>query len=232
MKKILLVLSIMAAGINTYAQSDGKKEALDIMRNLVNTYSSQSALNFDIAYKYFMEESPAVLLDSLYGQCKLSGDRYWYQLDNTESIKTAGMLVMIFKDDEIIYLSKPSANISAGSPLSAIDSMLIKSPGVSCEVTEESGLQSVVLNFPAHPNYKKLVFRVNKQSGYLVSVTSTVQDEQKRWAVIEAKFSNYSTGGFDNSFFDTTRYFIKQGNEYVAGVLYENFRVFLGNPGM
>lgn len=232
MKRILLSLSIIVTGITTYAQNDGKKEAMDILRQLVNTYSSQSALSFDISYKYFMEASPAILLDSLYGQCKLSGDHYWYRLDNTESIKTAGMLVMIFKDDEIIYLSKPTANISAGSPLAAIDSMLIESPGISCEVSEENGLQSVVLNFSAHPNYKKLVYRVNKQTGYLVSVTGIVRNEQKNYAVIEAQFSNYHTGGFDSSLFDTARYFTKQGNEYTAVWPFDNYKIFLGSPGL
>jgi hypothetical protein len=245
MKQIIQLLSMVMMVTTSLGQANAKKEAIDIMQNVVNKYRAETGLSFDIAYKYSMENAPGEVLDSLSGQCKIMGDRYWYLLDNTESVKTGDCLVMIFRDDEIMYLAKPSANTVAANPLAMIDSLLFQNNNISFRLTEDKEWQTLTLDFSAHPTYKQIEYRVDKRSGLLQKMTSLVSNElmsgtpaaqtavnKSPYAIVETFFSNYRQGGFDKKLFDSNRYFKKNGNEYLAAAPFEQYRVFLGSPGM
>jgi hypothetical protein len=244
MKKIFQYLLATMIGFNAMAQPGTKKDALAILQKLVQSYQPPGGLSFNITYKYAMEESPAVMLDSLSGQFKLNGDKYWYQLDNTESIKTNECLVMIFRDDDIMYLAKPSTNIMT-NPLAMIDSLLFQKNSLTYRINDGNELQQLVLDFPLGSAYKRLEYFIDKRTGYLVKMVSTVnqslmsalpptkgEEGNEKYAVVEAQFSGYRQGGIDNTLFDAARYFKKDGNEYIAVGAFEQFRVFLGSAGM
>jgi hypothetical protein len=242
MKQVLITLLITATVIGCYAQAG--KEAMEVMHKLVDAYKPQSGITFDITYRYAMEQSPSVYLDSLAGQCKLMGDRYWYQLDQTQMIKTSDYQVIVYSEDEIIYLAKPSKSI-AENPMAMIDSLLFQRNDISFEVANEKQWQRLVLNFPASSAYKKIEYRVDKQSGLLITMTSTVRNElmsqspanqsaetRPGYAVVEARFSNYRLGQIDEKIFDTGSYVTKIGADYKAVAPYEQYKIFLGSQGM
>lgn len=231
MKKIMIII-LLTSGINSFAQTDARKEALELMRKLVKTYAPLSGLSFDIAYKYSMEKTPGVYLDSLSGQCKIMGDRYWYQLDSTESIKTSDYLVMVFREDEVIYLAKPSANMQANNPLAMIDSLLFQNNKISFEVKNEKLWQNLVMNFPAGSAYKKIEYRIDKLTGFLTNMIAIVKNEASEYAIVESRFFNYKLGQMDQTVFDANRYFRKNGSEYIAVAPFEQYKVFLGSPGL
>src|SRR5262245_61132740 len=104
-KRIIAVLIVLCSWINfALSQSAGNTSALEELRKLGAVYRSASYLSFDVTYKYAPEATPTLYLDSLKGNFKINGDRYWSSLDNTESVSTADYMIMLFKEDLIMYI--------------------------------------------------------------------------------------------------------------------------------
>lgn len=245
MVRIIFISLILATCVlNSRAQRDAKKEALEEMKKLVQLYRSSEGLTFDIAYKYALESMPGQTIDSLDGQCKLLGDRYWYRLDQTESIRTGDYVIMLFREDDIMYLARPSANALPVNPVAMIDSLLLRQEHVTCQVAEEKQWRSIALSFGVQSPYKRVEYRIDKQTGFLQKMITTVRaneleqsdaeqsNDQVSYRIIEAAFSNYRRGSFDISLLEPGRYFKKEGKEYVSVAPFENFKIFLGSPGL
>lgn len=237
----LLILSLCWLG--SQAQQDPKQQALSIIRQLAETYKSPQGLSFDISFRYSAERNRSVLLDSLAGQCRLRGDNYWYRIDSTESIRTPEYWIMFFKEDSLMYLSRPVSR-AGNDPVAMIDSMVLQKEGVTCLVTEEQLVRSVIINFPAQSEQKQIEYRIDRQTGYLLSITNVIRSDRMgeaappkpgdppQYAIVEALFTNHHTGEVDAGIFDVNRYFRKQGREYFTVAPYERYKIMLGSPDM
>lgn len=243
MRKLTVVVFCMACLVQAYAQDTGK-EAMAVMQKLAGIYKAPEGLSFDVAYRYAAEETPGKYLDSLFGQMKLKDDKYWYRLDSTESVRTDTYLIMLFREDEVMYLAKPSAATATANPLAMIDNFFTNSKRITCHLTEDKAYRSVIIDFDGGGPYKRVEYRIDKHSGYLVNVISTVRAEQlydasvrnlvegaASYAVVEAAFTNYRQGEPDSSLFDSNHYFRKEGNEYITAADFRQYKIFLGSPG-
>ena len=104
MKKRLTVILILIlnCGLLT-AQDKVDQDAIGELRKLMQTYRQSDQLSFDIGYYYSDTKNPAEILDSLQGSCKLKGSSYWTTIDNTETLFSSGIVVVLYKDDQIMY---------------------------------------------------------------------------------------------------------------------------------
>jgi hypothetical protein len=230
----------------THAQ-DETGRVLNLMQQLAATYKNIPQLSFDVMYKYASEAAPDNYQDSLNGHFKLSGNRFWYDMDNTEAICTGDYLIMLFKEDNVMYLAKPStmASQSTVNPLAMLDSFLVNNKNVACHLTQQQEQQVITLDFTGDGPCKKVEYYINKKTGLLVKTVNVVRAEQlyeaparpliegaTTYAIVEASYNNYQQGGFDNSVFDYNRYFKKQGTEYTTVTPFDSYKIFLGTPNL
>jgi hypothetical protein len=246
MKKNLLILIVMLSWTcASLAQADTRNAAVSAIRQLTQHYRKIPLLGFDVEYRYAAEAKPAVYLDSMKGSVKLSGNRYWYQLDSTEVLYGDKYVVAIYPEDKIMYLSKPSSQAAAMNPMALLDSLLFKAPGLQYSLTSSPNQQIVTVRFEKSSSYKKIDYYINTRTGFLSKMVSTVNAEQlytpeaqsklsgeKTFAIVETCFTNYREQALDETVFDTGRYFKKEGQEYITVAPYNIYKIFLGNPGL
>ncbi|NII26635.1 hypothetical protein HB364_16215 [Pseudoflavitalea sp. X16] len=234
------------------AQEEATSKAAAAMRRLAEKYQQARLLSFDVLYRYAAEGKPGEYLDSLRGQCKVHGNRYWSALDNTESVYDGQLLVMLFKEDSIIYLAKPAAASMPGAqggaanPVAMIDTFLLHNKGSQCFYTATPGEELITLSLPGTGPYKQITWQVNRKTGYLDKMTSLVRSDQlydpsvraqvtdaaSSYVVVETLYSNFRQGAYEESIFAPGRYAKKEGDTWVTVVPYEKYKVFLGSTGL
>lgn len=235
--RITIFLLLLIGYLPARSQQGVKRQTLDAMQKLAERYRSNEGIGFDIQYRYSMEQTPGLYLDSLKGECKMSGNQYWYQMDNTESIRTNDFVIMLFREDSLMYLNKPNDVAEMVNPVAMMDSLLNHSGNIDCRITEHPGYTSLFMDFKVRSAYKSLEYQVDRQSGLLLKIVSVVRAEQlgyetPAYAIVETSFTNYRQGGIDHKLFKAENYFRKEGNEYVTVAPYSSYRIFLGSTGM
>lgn len=249
MKKILwlLILTAFARCTATAQETTSQQKAWQAMHKLTQTYQQARLLSFDISYSYAAEDKPAQPLDSLRGQCKVNGTRYWSRLDETESVYDDTLLLMLFKEDNLMYLAKPTATQKASvNPIALLDSFFLKNTNTQYVFTENATEQAITITMPPGSLTKKATYYINKRTGYLSrmsslvradqlydpSVQNLVSDAASVYVVVETVYTNYRQGAFDVQVFDMSRYFKKEGDAYIAVTPYNDYKVFLGSNGL
>jgi hypothetical protein len=244
MKKILILITMM--GMMTYvsAQVGEQVRALGALRQLQLVYQQAKLLSFDVRYTYAKEEAPVEILDSLDGQYRLHGSRYWGLLGNTESVYDDQLLLLLFKEDSLLYLARPKG--AGAGPVAMVDSLLLQQPGSRFGYAETASELLVSLVLPETSPYKKMTWHIDRRTGYLNRTSSLVRSDQlyeaavrssipeaaAEYVVVETVYSHYRNGGFPESIFDLDRYLKKEGTEYVAQGAYAGYKVFLGSTGL
>ncbi len=253
MRAPVLLLLIILGRISVSAQ--GPTSALiKVIQDIQAAYSKPAFLSFDIQYKYAPEESPGSYQDSLRGQVKLSGARSWYSLDSTESINTGDYQIMVFKEDRILYLTKPGsatgragmgANGTGTEWIRQLDSMLKSNKEIEWRLDETKAQQVIIMEMKHPQSLKRAEYYINRQTGFLDKIINIVRadqlydpsvrqsiDAEGSYAIMETSFSNYRQNSFDSDLFNSGRYFKKQGDQYICVGAYETYKVFLGSSGL
>lgn len=245
MEKIIVCLLALFLSVNAVAQTAENQKVLAELRRVSERYRTTPYLGFDIRYRYASEEAPDTYLDSLKGSFKLHGDRYWYSLDQTEAIVTGDIMMLLFREDQVMYLSRPSAAWVGSSPVTVLDSLLTHAEGYKATL-KTSGKSSLIhLEFPANSACKSITYEIDARTHLIsrmqcVVPATELYDPSVRpvvegdgvYAVIDIGFANYKENGFDPAQFDTAKYFQKQGAEYVPVAPYQSYKLFLGSPNL
>ena len=244
--KLLVIIPIVlfAAGYEAAAQGNTKQEALAKLRQLASRYEKADRLGFNVKYKYALEQQPLAYIDSMDGEFRMNGGVYSYTLDSTEAIVNADYSIMLFKEDKIMYLTKPSGAAEAQSPLMLPDTLWLNDTGVECKLDTTGRDMKISIVFKNNPAFKKIEYYINKKTGMVARVLSYVQSSQlydpsvrqvvdaSVYAVMEMKFSNYREKSFDDGVLNMSKYFTKQGKEFATASAYESYKIFLGSPNL
>jgi hypothetical protein len=241
MKILFCLLFLSCCFFTCYGQVSEKQKVIGELKSVSEHYRNKKYLSFDIRYKYANEQQPAVYLDTLSGSFKISGNQYWYSLANTEAIGNNEYMILLFKEDKIMYLTKPSSFSLGQNPIALIDSFLSNNDNINYTISNINKQKQIVLDFGEGLKYKRIEYDIEAASGliskmicivraselYDPSVKSLV-DSDNTYAIIEANFTNYKEIGFNSDLFDIAKYFKKQGEEFIALPPYETYKVFLG----
>ena len=245
MKRILVWILALFPALELFAQVQANPGAVEALRALTIAYRDADYLSFDMTYYYAEEKSPKVYLDSMRGSFKMKGNRYWYSMANTESLRRDDFIVTVFNEDRIIYLSKPSPDMAGVNPVAMLDSFLSGSQFYSFDLQEDKKEKKLTIHFKDDLPYKKIEYVIDRKTGFISRMTSLVRSDQladpsislepgttKTYSIVEAVFEHYRLKSFDESAFDTTRYFRKEGKDYVALPPYDAYKIFLGSPNL
>jgi hypothetical protein len=245
-RKLVFILMIMVVSFNnTYGQSN-KDSAIAVFKKLHDRYTNIAYLSFDIAYYYSNLSNPNLLVDSLKGKAEINKVNNHLVLGNTEIITNNKYNIILFKEDTLMYLSKPQ-NSSVTNPVSVIDSLLKTLSKLDVALSQKKGVQVVTISFPKGSSYEKAVFSIDEKgflrktvyilkSNLLLSAPDQASAEarpsQDEWGVLECKFYNYQTGKFNNTVFQESRYFKKDIAGYKATDEFKQYKIFIASPGL
>lgn len=238
-----IIILVLTGGIiaNGYGQELDREKVITELKAISERYRSVKNLSFDINYRYANDLQPGAFLDSLSGSFRISGKNYWYVLDNTEAIGDSQYLIMLFKEDKIMYLTKPSSLTLMQNPLSLIDSYLVNKPDIKYSISSQKKEKKISLDFGDNGKYRRIEYSIDMASGFMTKMTCVVRasemydesvksqvDDASVYVQVEAVFKNYRENAFTEGLFNTAKYFKKDGEEYIALPPYETYKVFLG----
>lgn len=254
MKKIIGLLLLVTAFLAiapraVQAQDSGHQQCLEAMHRLAANYQAAAFLRFEVLYRYANTAKPQEYLDSLRGEYKINGTRYWSLLNQQETLVNGDWMVMVFPEDSLLYLSQPGKHAIPGGITSLptiVDSLLLANPRAQWSYAADAQEERVTMEFPVAEPYKKITWHIDRQSGYLSkmvsllpaaglydpAVQSLLTPGEPTYVVVETLYRQYRQDGFDENLFDAGRYFRKQGTEYVATGQYEHYKIHLGKPGL
>jgi hypothetical protein len=240
----LLILVLLLWRVKTYSQKEENQQAIAILKKLADRYRHAGKLSFDMRFRYSSDKKPEYSLDSLSGNFKMNDSLYWYSLDNTECAFNNTALVMLFKEDKIIYLCKPLRTEQSSSPVVMIDSLLNGKKNISCSISNGNGYTKISIASSAGYNWKKVEFVIDSSSGFLKSMQTWVKSaelydpsikglvDKESYAIISTDYYHYQQGEFDNSIFDINSYCKKSEGQYVAVKPFESYKIFIGSPNL
>ncbi len=215
------------------------------MKALQGVY--KQPLSFDVRYTYASELHPEAVLDSLSGHMEIAGNRYYYQLANTEMTANEKYVITLFKEDKIMYLSK-SMSQNTADPLEQMR-VSMKTAGVTrCAVAEKGKVKTITVGFKEGGPYKELQMDFEKSSGYLLSMryilkttmlmestggaNAEVPAEYGEYAIVQSYYNNYKQLSPDANQFDNTKFFYKEGSEFKPTTAYNEYKIFVGSPDL
>jgi hypothetical protein len=258
MRKIIFLTLIVVSGIPFKGRGQGQAreeiavKAIGILHKLATKYQQAQYLGFDVLYRYAAEGTPGTYLDTLRGQYKLQGSRFWSILDNRVSICDDHLMLIVFNEDSLIYLVRPPvASTTQGqggsaNPMAIPDSLLLRDKNTGYQYETTPAEELVSMTFKENVPCKKITWHIDRKTGYLTKVISIMRSDQlydptvrplvtdaaTSWVIVETLYDNYRQGAFDDSVFDLGKYIKKEGQEYVTVAPYESYKVFLGSSGL
>ena len=148
MKKFLILALSLIHFVFAHAQPSEKQRATEAFKKMAELYRSADHLSFDILYRYADEKQPGVYLDSLKGRFRMDGERYWYALDSTVCVVNKDYMVVVFKEDKIMYVSRPSRSLQSTNPLALIDSFLLANEESRVTISKGAQEERIIIEFP------------------------------------------------------------------------------------
>jgi hypothetical protein len=244
-RKIFLVISCLLLTGQTFliAQTVDTARIFTEMSRLQAKYQAR-AVSFDISYSYASELHPDVILDSLKGNMDLYSGKYHYRLDNTETISNGRYNIILFGEEKLMYLAKPST-LNMGDPIQQMRLMMQKSGINKCAVTENGNRRSILISFVPGGNYREMEMTMDKASGYLTGMRYVVKTtllmetqgadpdpQYGEYAIVQTILNNYKEPASDTSRFDEQNFFYKEGNELKTTPAYKDYKIFIGSPNL
>ncbi|OJW57874.1 MAG: hypothetical protein BGO55_10015 [Sphingobacteriales bacterium 50-39] len=218
---------------------------MTIFRNVAERYKSNKELHFNMHYRYAAEDKPTVWLDSLKGDFTFYGDRYRYRLDSTEFVGGKDLSVILFKQDQVMYLARPGADMRSVNPMALLDSLLLKNDSVDCNIQETKDWQTIVLSFHPVRTTKRVEYVVDRHSGFIIRMINVVAarelydasvrqkvTNEATYAIVETDLSDYRETDVAKDEWDLGRLFKKDGKEYIPQPPYQSYKIFLGSPDL
>jgi hypothetical protein len=242
------VVAIISALIGLVCNVNGQTErqlAEQALRDLNQKYYSSNQLAFQVSYRCRKNESSSAYIDSLRGEFKMSADKYWYKIDSIETIANNDTVLTLFREDQLMYLSKTSRQVRSNSPLAMLDSLFFNNPDYVFQISEDADEKMITVKSMAGQNFKDIEYHINKQSGFLNKIKTNVDasllydesvaskiDKASIYVVIEVLFSNYQSQSFDQSIFQSSNYFRHDGQQYTTVAPYQSYKIYLASPNL
>jgi len=244
MKNSSSLIALLLCFCLSFGQSNDKQKIIRELTAVIENYRNPHYLSFDILYTYANEKQPSVLLDTLKGSFKISGVQYWYSLDQTEAVGDSHYVVMLFKDDQVMYITKPSAVSVTQNPVVLMDSVLLNSDSIQAYWSSTPKQKRITIQFSPGMKYKTIEYEIDPSNFitkmkcivranelYDPSVKELIEDSDT-YAIIETTFKNYKRGGVYTNQLDVKKYFKKEGNEFIPLPPFENYKIFLGSTNL
>jgi hypothetical protein len=245
---LLCCLSWMAPWFNADAQTlNGVDQLVTELKKVQAAYKAHP-LSFDVKYTYAGDSAPDRALDSLSGRMEMAGDNYRCLIDSTETIRNSRYNITLFKEDKVMYVSKPSVVASGTDPLQVMRSAMQRSGAGECNILREGRNKIFRISFKEGSPYRKMEMTVDTTSGYITGmryIVKTVllmesQDNKEaaaqqgydEYAVVQVSYSAYRKIPADLSRFNEHTYFRKEGSELLTTEAYNDYKLFVGTPNL
>ncbi|TWF45400.1 hypothetical protein FHW36_1011330 [Chitinophaga polysaccharea] len=245
LKWILCCICLLVASFQGKGQTvENLDKAMDILSKAGAVYS-KGQLSFDIRYTYANEEQPTVITDSLSGSIRMAGGNCFSVLQNSVVLKNARYNIALFKEDKLMYVTKPAPKDSLNASPMAMIGAMVKQAGIkTCNITDKKDTTTIRFGFGAAAPYRFMEIKLDSktsrvhqlqfaiQRALLPGAPSAADADSTSYAMVKGVFSHYSTADIDAGLFDEKQFFTRKADKLLPSAAYEDYEVFIGSPNL
>ncbi len=217
MKVVKSLILLMLIFLCSHAQAQRRtydSTTADVMRELLyyqNLLSDTSHLSFDIAY-YMADVDTVTVRDTIAGTYQISGDKFLMLFDSVASIQNDKYFGTIYHDARMIVLQKPVPVQKQILQVDVMDSMFQNLSMAGLAASDSGSYRKIIISFDStsiYRNYEVVFHKTTSRPLYVkYSTKKELATTSSKKISMEIRFSNYQTGGFDDSVFITKPYFV------------------------
>ncbi|WP_440135116.1 hypothetical protein [Chitinophaga sancti] len=249
MKRLyFLVIICLFSGLSGLRAQElaGLNEAIGALKSITENGKSSST-GFDIKYIYTNESQPSVILDSIIGSVEISGNNMYCRMNGTEAIRNEKYSIVVFKEEQLLLVGAARQD-SAIDPLLSMQSIIVKSGAVSCNISVKGAVKTINIQFKQGALCKEMIMVVDtakrqlRSLDYLVKSTMLVdpsmQAEQQlpqgydEYALVRSTYYNYHNPKQTEDRFKEDQYFFKEGKTFKPTAAYSNYKIVLATPNL
>jgi hypothetical protein len=241
MLKIALAIVVgLYAVIPAQAQNPVLQECIKINK----AYRASDHLSFNVKYTYAYATTPTVIEDSTMGAYKMHGYNYWTNMDSAEYMQNDTFQVAVYQPEQALAIGLPNYKYDKQLPLSQWEE-LFQAQDFTYTFGADMGYKKITVDYTSEIMlfskfemwYDSVTYRVHKVQ---YKIDESASDELLRqkgdmsgnYIVVTIFFSNYQTGLFTDSVFNSANYFTKTGSNYNPATAYAGYEVFLISPAL
>lgn len=236
-----IIVALVAQCTMAMGQKENISHFLQPVQKAAGVFSDSSYLHVDMSYYYAAGSKPSAYLDSINAEYKIWKNNSWYRIDSTEALRNERLMVVVFRQDKLLYLSKPDKSFSPQSQFALLDSIADGRYPVSHEISKQGSLTCYSLKFLQPTIYKEMHFWIDRQgritktsqvinSLLLQANMKEVDTVSEEWMLVELRFANYRTDDFAIKDFNISRYLEQVNGEWRPVSGFGNFNVFKAQP--
>lgn len=237
---MLFVLQVVST-----AQAQQDKQKLDLFLQKLKSANTSSP-GSSIKYTYAKEATPDIVEDSIIAEMEVLANGFHYKADSTEMFGNDSLLIILFLEEKIMYLSRARRADPAIQPAALLDTLFTRFPGLNYMLLDSAGLAVLRMNFPEGNQYKSIAVCTDHEGkiqrvDYVVKSEALMEpdagdegkDDADAYAVVRAVFSyNPGNAGTPLNLFRPEQFFIKENGRYKAIGRYSDYQVQIGSGNL
>ncbi|SIN69209.1 hypothetical protein [Chitinophaga niabensis] len=204
-------------------------------------------MSFNVRYTAAAESQPALPLDSIQGEVAVNGVYCYYRLPGMETITNPRYNIILFKEDKLMYLTKPSVQ-AVQDPMLPVRTLLKAGKLQEIAVREEGKHQLLSMTFDAQSACRNMLLEIEKSTGYVQHIRYELKtellpglfngeaDEDRttygKFVIVRMVFYNYKKLDGDLGRFDEKNFFYLDGTEFKTASAYNDYTIFKGTPNL
>lgn len=240
LKATILLAFIVCSGLIGQAQNPVLQECIKINK----AYRASDHLSFNVKYTYAYATTPTVIEDSTMGAYKMHGYNYWTSMDSAECMQNDTFQVAVYQPEQALAIGLPNYKYDKQLPLSQWEE-LFQAQDFTYSFGVDLGYKKITVDYTSEIMlfnkfemwYDSVTYRVHKVK---YKIDESASDELLRqqgsmsgnFIEVTIYFSNYQTGLFTDSVFNSANYFTKTGSNYNPVTAYAGYEVFLISPAL
>ena len=242
-QRIIALIIALGFGIGLQAQTKGDRENLLALKKAAQVFMDTAYLHVDMTYRYATATEPENFQDSLGGSLKTWKNNYWYKMDQTEVVCDGKKMVIIYKEDRVLYLSTPETGNTSRQQFALLDSLLAGKYPIESFMVEEKGYKKYTIRFTEPTLYQQMEFWINTKGrvartrqvlheGLFMEPTQKTGKTDSDWMIIDVQYTGYRQNDFNPLDFSTERLVRKEKDKWVAQAPYQDYSVFSAKPNL
>lgn len=245
LKNLLLTILCNCCLLPLKAQQADTTRLFSEMRKIHAAYHA-NGLQYQVNYTYSPADRPSVVLDSIRSQVEVSAGGSRIRMQNMEFITNERYAIVLFSDDKVMYLYKPSSATSS-DPMEQLRGLVASSGLKQIEFSESGKMRQINIRFDSTSGVKGIEMQISQESGLITAVRYLVktelmtgggalsEEERKEYgdlALVTMQMRQYAPLAANRQQVHEDAYFTKEEDEYIPTEVYKEYQIFKGSVNL
>lgn len=247
MRVVIILLLLACTGTACFSQQKATLDPstlanLQQLKHKLSPSQNSRHLSYEMDYRIAAISNPSAYIDSSKGICKYLNGKCWYTISGMEVFQDTALTVVVFEEDQLIYLTKPALLQAGFNAQSLLDSLSTGNTELTCHVQNGKNGELFKILFQKPTLYKEIAFQLDK-SGMLLSMSQVVNQSAMSggvqttglsddWLVLDIRFMNWKPTSLTDPVFTLSHYVQKTDEGYIPSNRLTNYTVFIAHPSL